>query len=78
LEKEIINDILAPIATTIGWWGNLEALRAAERGKSFDFVETDKKTVQAQWNEGWGFLADGNYPAELPVINLQACLTAFL
>jgi len=25
-------------ATTDGWWGTLEVLRAAERGKSVDFV----------------------------------------
>jgi hypothetical protein len=62
LEKEIINDIFAPTATTIGWWRKLEALRAAERGKSADFVETDKKTVQAQWNEGRGFLAAEDLP----------------
>jgi hypothetical protein len=62
VEKEIINDIFAPTATSIGWWGNLEALRAAERGKSFDFVETDKKTVQAQRYEWRGFLAAGDLP----------------
>ena len=42
-----------------------------------DCAEADKKTVQAQRNEGRGFLAAGDCPAALPVIIFQACLTAF-
>ena len=34
-----------------------------------DCAEADKKTVQAQRNEGRGFLAAGDCPAELPVIS---------
>ena len=36
-----------------------------------DCAEADKKTVQAQRNEGRGFLAAGDCPAELPVIHFQ-------
>jgi len=36
-----------------------------------DCAEADKKTVQAQRYEGRGFLAAGDCPAELPVINYQ-------
>jgi len=35
------------------------------------------QAVHAMRYEWWGFLAAGDCPAELPVINLQACLTAF-
>jgi len=34
-------------------------------------AEAAKKTMQAQRNEGRGFLATGEKPAELPVIDLQ-------
>ena len=37
-----------------------------------DCAEAAKKTMQAQRNEGRGFLAAGDKPAELHVINLQA------
>jgi hypothetical protein len=43
-----------------------------------DCAESDKKTVQAQRYEGWGFLAAGDCPAELPVINYQVKADCFL
>ena len=58
----------------VGWI----AKSVTEKNNSrVDCAEADKKTVQAQRYEGRGFLAAGGWPAELPVINYQACLTAF-
>ena len=42
-----------------------------KKQRSVDCAEADKKTVQAQRYEGRGFLAAGDCPAELPVINYQ-------
>ena len=42
-----------------------------KKQRRVDCVEADKKTVQAQRNEGRGFLAAGDCPAELPVIHFQ-------
>ena len=41
-----------------------------------DCAEATKKTVQAMRYEWWGFFVAGDCPAELPVINFQAYLTA--
>jgi len=43
-----------------------------KKNRRVDCAEPDKKTVQAQSNEGRGFLAAGDCPAALPVIYLQA------
>ncbi|MDD4993617.1 MAG: hypothetical protein PHR83_15435 [Paludibacter sp.] len=42
-----------------------------KKQRSVDCAEADKKTMQAQRNEGWGFFVAGDSPAELPVMNYQ-------
>ena len=52
--------------------GGLQKVWQKKNNRRVDCAEADKKTVQAQRNEGRGFLAAGDCPEELPVINLQA------
>ena len=60
-----------------GWSANVFFAFSAKsvtekKQRSVDCAEADKKTVQAQRNEGRGFLAAGDCPEELHVIYEQA------
>jgi len=60
-----------------GWSANVFFAFSAKsvtekKQRSVDCAEADKKTVQAQRDEGRGFLAAGDCLAELPVIYLHA------
>ena len=73
-------------ASAARWW-RLECKRlfcysaksVTEKNNSrVDCAEADKKTVQAQRNEGRGFLAAGGCPAELPVIYFQTLVIIYI
>ena len=53
-------------------WVGLAKSVTEKNNRRVDSGEAAKKTVQAQRNEGRGFLAAGDCLAELPVIYLQA------
>ena len=46
-----------------------------EKNSRVDCAEADKKTMQAQGYEGWGFWAAVGCPAELPVLISVRSLT---
>ena len=54
------------------WEGGTAKSMTEKNNSRVDCAEADKKTVQAQRYEGRGFLAAGDLPSELPVMNYQA------
>ena len=55
---EIKLGLFFDIATTNGWWGNLEVFGQ----RNVDCAEATKKTVQAMKYEWWGFFVAGDLP----------------